>query len=268
MLRASVKTLRIIEHRLRSSAINTHCSHTRFQSSSNIFPSATRTHQQNMTLYTKIVSSMGSKTSMVAKDNAIKGRVEKMLIEGKHTIFGTQTDGTFEGMEEFQAGMGCFWGAEQRYWEQPGVVHTAVGYSGGYTENPTYEETCTAQTGHTECVRVVYDPKKTNLQALLKVFWESHDPTQQNRQGNDVGTQYRSALYLETDEQYQIAKKSRDAYQAALTKEGKGHISTDLREGPAPVFYYAEDYHQQYLDKNKGGYCGLKGTGVQCARGE
>ncbi|KNC84644.1 peptide-methionine (S)-S-oxide reductase [Sphaeroforma arctica JP610] len=208
----------------------------------------------------KIVSAMNSK--------AINNPVQKSPIQEKHSIFGTQIDGTFEGMEEFQVGMGCFWGAEQRYWGQSGVVHTAVGYSGGHTENSTNGEASDVETGRAECVRVVYDPKKTDFQSLLKVFWESHDPTQQNRQGNDVGTQYRSALYLETDEQYQIAKKSRDTYKEALTQAGKGHISTDLREGPAPKFFYAEDFHQQYLDKNSGGSCSLKGTGVQCARGE
>eukprot|EP01134_Creolimax_fragrantissima_P004876 CFRG4876T1 len=213
-----------------------------------------------------LLGKMGGTSSMVSENDALPGRDTAMPIGIKHTIFGTQIDGTFEGMEEFHVGMGCFWGAERKMWQQKGVVHTAVGYSGGYTKNPTYEETCTGKSGHTESVRVVYDPKKTTFEALLHVFWESHDPTQKNRQGNDVGSQYRSALFVNTEKQFELAITSRDAYETALKAHGKGTIQTDIRKPPLPDFYYAEDYHQQYLDKNKGGYCGLKGTGVSCAR--
>ncbi|MCS6857086.1 MAG: peptide-methionine (S)-S-oxide reductase MsrA, partial [Sandaracinaceae bacterium] len=160
-------------------------------------------------------------------------------------------------------GMGCFWGAERRFWEIEGVYVTAVGYAGGYTPNPTYEEVCTGLTGHAEVVRVVYDPTRITFQALLKVFWESHDPTQGMRQWNDIGTQYRSAIYTHTESQLEAALRSRDAYQKALSEAGHGPITTEIRmAGP---FYYAENYHQQYLAKNPYGYCGLRGTGVLCA---
>ena len=159
-------------------------------------------------------------------------------------------------------GLGCFWGAERVFWRLPGVYTTAVGYAGGETPNPTYEEVCSGMTGHTEAVLVVYDPKQIGYDRLLKTFWESHDPTQGMRQGNDVGTQYRSAIYVTTPEQKRLAEASRDAYQRALAAAGKGAVTTEIRD--APAFYYAEDYHQQYLEKNPNGYCGLGGTGVSC----
>jgi peptide-methionine (S)-S-oxide reductase len=160
-------------------------------------------------------------------------------------------------------GLGCFWGAERKFWQQPGVIATAVGYAGGYTENPTYEEVCTGMTGHTEVVLVVFDPKQTSYANLLKIFWESHDPTQGMRQGNDVGTQYRSAIYVANIEQRAIAEASKKAYAQSLQRAGFEAITTEVLD--APPFYYAEDYHQQYLAKNPNGYCGLGGTGVSCA---
>jgi len=162
-------------------------------------------------------------------------------------------------------GLGCFWGAERKFWQTPGIFTTAVGYAGGYTPNPTYEEVCSGRTGHTEVVLVVFDPKQVSYEELLKVFWESHDPTQGMRQGNDVGTQYRSAIYTYSDAQRRAAEASRDAYQRALSARGYDAITTEIR--PAPEFYYAEDYHQQYLAKNPMGYCGLGGTGVACPSG-
>jgi peptide-methionine (S)-S-oxide reductase len=161
--------------------------------------------------------------------------------------------------------LGCFWGAERKFWETPGVYSTAVGYAGGYTPNATYEEVCSGRTGHAEAVLVVYDPEKVSYEALLKVFWESHDPTQGMRQGNDVGTQYRSAIYVDDDEQRRQAENSRDTYQKRLTDAGYGDITTEITD--APPFYYAEDYHQQYLHKVPNGYCGLGGTGVSCPLG-
>lgn len=166
------------------------------------------------------------------------------------------------GLVEAVFGMGCFWGAERRFWEQPGVHATSVGYAGGTTPHPTYKEVCSGQTGHTEVVSVIFDPAQTRYAALLKVFWESHDPTQGMRQGNDVGTQYRSAIYTTSEAQLAEAQASRAAYQAGLSAAGKGTIETEL--APLGVYYYAEDYHQQYLGKNPHGYCGLKGTGVAC----
>tara|TARA_R110000868_G_scaffold102358_1_gene281880 strand:+ start:27274 stop:27930 length:657 start_codon:yes stop_codon:yes gene_type:complete len=169
------------------------------------------------------------------------------------------------GMAEIYLAMGCFWGVERLFWQTPGVWHTAVGYAGGHTPNPTYEETCTGNTGHTEIARVIYDPSKLTLDALLKVFWEGHDPTQGMRQGNDRGSQYRSAIYVTDPADLAIVTASRDAYQAALSAGGRGVITTEI--GEAGPFYYAEDYHQQYLAKNPGGYCGLGGTGVVCPIG-
>jgi peptide-methionine (S)-S-oxide reductase len=162
-------------------------------------------------------------------------------------------------------GLGCFWGAERKFWQQKGVVSTSVGYAAGHTPNPTYEEVCSGMTGHNEVVRVAFDPKQISYEALLKVFWEGHDPTMGMRQGNDIGTQYRSGIYVTSPAQRQAAEASRDAYQAALTKAGRAKITTEILD--APAFYYAEDYHQQYLDKNPGGYCGLGGTGVSCPIG-
>ena len=170
-----------------------------------------------------------------------------------------------EGYEEIVLAMGCFWGVERLFWQVPGVYVTAAGYAGGETPNPTYQETCTGDTGHTEVVRVIYDPNQLSLDHLLQIFWEQHDPTQGNRQGNDIGSQYRSAIFTTTDEQLMAAERSADSYQQALEKAGKGAITTEIK--PLVAFYYAEAYHQQYLHKNPNGYCGLKGTGVTCQIG-
>ncbi len=189
-----------------------------------------------------------------------------MPVGEAHFVTGHRIKPPFpEGMARAIFGMGCFWGAERKFWETPGVYSTAVGYAGGYTKNPTYEEVCSGGTGHTEVVLVVYDPAKVSYDQLLRVFWESHDPTQGMRQGNDAGTQYRSAIYTTTPEQATLAEASRVAYQAELAKAGHGEITTEIRE--APELYYAEEYHQQYLAKNPGGYCGIGGTGVSCPIG-
>jgi peptide-methionine (S)-S-oxide reductase len=197
------------------------------------------------------------------REEALPGRAEKMPVPAKHTVLGTPLAPPFAaGTETALFGLGCFWGAERKFWQTPGVVSTSVGYAGGLTPNPTYREVCSGLTGHTEAVRVVFDPRKVRYEDLLRVFWESHDPTQGMRQGNDVGTQYRSAIYWGNEEQRRAAEASRDAYQRALRAAGRGEITTEI--APAPEFYYAEEYHQQYLDKNPGGYCGLGGTGVSC----
>ncbi len=206
------------------------------------------------------------KLKLPTPEQALPGRSQRMAVPPKHFINGAPLAPPFpEGLEQADFGLGCFWGAERKFWQTPGVYSTAVGYSGGHTPNPTYEEVCSGRTGHTEVVRVIYDPKQVSFETLLKVFWESHDPTQGMRQGNDVGTQYRSALYWHTDAQRQAAEASRAAYQKALSASGHGEITTELRQ--APDFYYAEDYHQQYLGKNPDGYCGLGGTGVSCPIG-
>ena len=207
----------------------------------------------------------GSKTRMVGKDGALPGRAEKMPVAEQHAVLGTPMEGSFPGMETALFGMGCFWGAEKLFWKAPGVLTTAVGYAGGFTENPSYREVCTGKTGHNEVVRVVFSPNGTSYEALLAIFWESHDPTQGMRQGNDVGTQYRSGIYVTGPGQRAAAEASRDAYQAVLTKAGFGTITTEIVD--APAFYFAEDDHQQYLAKNPGGYCGLGGTGVSCPVG-
>jgi peptide-methionine (S)-S-oxide reductase len=204
-----------------------------------------------------------SKTELPAPERALPGRADKMQVPERHFVNGHPLVGPFpEHLRCVQFGLGCFWGAERRFWQQPGVYTTAVGYAGGYTPNPTYEEVCSGMTGHTEVVLVVFDPAFTSFAALLKVFWEAHDPTQGMRQGNDVGTQYRSAIYCYGAEQLQQALASRDDYQARLKAAGLPAITTEIRE--APEFYYAEFYHQQYLAKNPAGYCGLRGTGVSC----
>ncbi|MGD9983262.1 MAG: peptide-methionine (S)-S-oxide reductase MsrA [Porticoccaceae bacterium] len=204
-----------------------------------------------------------SKTELPAPERALPGRADKMQVPERHFVNGHPLVGPFpEHLRCVQFGLGCFWGAERRFWQQPGVYTTAVGYAGGYTPNPTYEEVCSGMTGHTEVVLVVFDPALTSFAALLKVFWEAHDPTQGMRQGNDVGTQYRSAIYCYGAEQLQQALASRDDYQARLKAAGLPAITTEIRE--APEFYYAEFYHQQYLAKNPAGYCGLRGTGVSC----
>ena len=206
------------------------------------------------------------KTTMVAPAEALPGRAEPMPVADRHAVLGTPLAPPYpEGTEIAEFALGCFWGAERRFWQTPGVVTTAVGYAGGYTPNPTYEEVCTGLTGHAETVRVVFDPKVISYERLLKVFWESHDPTQGMRQGNDVGTQYRSVIFTHGPEQERLAVASRDAYQKVLTEHGYGRITTEIV--PAGEFYFAEDYHQQYLHKVPDGYCGLGGTGVGCPVG-
>jgi len=203
------------------------------------------------------------KLALPTAEEALPGRTAKMPVPPRHFINGhTLTPPFPEGLETVIFGLGCFWGAERLFWEEPGVYSTAVGYAGGRTPNPTYEETCSGRTGHAEVVLVVFDPKQVSFEALLKIFWENHDPTQGMRQGNDLGTQYRSAIYWTTPEQKAKAEASRDSYDQALRKAGRDPITTEL--APAPEFYYAEDYHQQYLGKNPNGYCGLAGTGVSC----
>ncbi|MFF4624969.1 peptide-methionine (S)-S-oxide reductase MsrA [Nonomuraea jabiensis] len=206
----------------------------------------------------------GNKTSMVRPEDALPGRPDPMPIPSRHAVLDAPLAPP-EGLEIADFGLGCFWGAERKFWQTPGVVTTAVGYQGGYTPNPTYEEVCSGLTGHTEAVRVAYDPAKVSYEELLKVFWEAHDPTQGMRQGNDVGTQYRSAIYYHSPEQQKAAEASRDAYQRVLKQSGYGEITTEL--APAGPFHYAEEYHQQYLFKVPNGYCGIGGTGVSCPVG-
>ncbi|KAK3791984.1 hypothetical protein RRG08_035473 [Elysia crispata] len=209
---------------------------------------------------------MPSKTEMVTKNTALPGRSESISVSEKHRVSGNKMVPPFPGNTEMAVfAMGCFWGAERKFWQAQGVYSTQVGYAGGFTTNPTYKEVCTGQTGHTEVVRVVFDPNKTAYTDLLKIFWENHNPTQGHRQGNDVGTQYRSAIYTYGESQHTEAVKSREEYQKALSAAGHGTITTEI--APAGEFYYAEDYHQQYLHTNKNGYCGLGGTGVACPRG-
>ncbi len=207
-----------------------------------------------------------NKLKMPSPEEALPGRTERMRVPRTHFVNGAPLEPPFPaGTELALFGLGCFWGAERKFWKTPGVVSTSVGYAGGITPNPTYEEVCSGRTGHAEVVRVVFDPGRVSYEDLLRVFWESHDPTQGMRQGNDVGTQYRSAIYTCGEEQRKKAEASRDAYQKALDAAGHGAITTEIRE--APDFYYAEDYHQQYLAKNPNGYCGLGGTGVACPIG-
>jgi peptide-methionine (S)-S-oxide reductase len=206
------------------------------------------------------------KASMPTQGEALPGRSAPLKVPEKHFVNGNRIVPPFPaGLHEAVFGLGCFWGAERLFWELPGVYSTAVGYAGGLTPNPTYEEVCTGLTGHTEVVRVIYDPEKIDYEDLLKAFWESHDPTQGMRQGNDIGTQYRSAIYVLDPEQRAIAEESKRMYQQRLTAAHRGEITTEVLD--APQFYYAEDYHQQYLAKNPDGYCGLKGTGISCAIG-
>jgi peptide-methionine (S)-S-oxide reductase len=204
------------------------------------------------------------KVKMPRPEDALRGRPEAMPVPERHFVNGNRIVPPFpQGIQRALFGMGCFWGAERKFWALPGVYATAVGYAGGYTENPRYEEVCSGQTGHNEVVLVVFDPKVVSYDVLLRVFWESHDPTQGMRQGNDVGTQYRSGIYTFDAAQEQAAEQSRAAYGERLANAGFGEISTEIM--PAPAFYYAEEYHQQYLAKNPGGYCGLGGTGVTCS---
>jgi len=210
--------------------------------------------------------STSKKLMIPSKEEALPGRPEQMPVPARHFVSGAPLKPPFpEGMETAVFGMGCFWGAERKFWETPGVFSTAVGYAGGHTPNPTYREVCTGNTGHTEAVLVVFDPKKVSYASLLKIFWENHDPTQGMRQGNDVGTQYRSAIYPSGPAQQEAAEAARDAYQKVLAAAGYPAITTEIRQ--APEFYYAEEAHQQYLAKNPGGYCGMGGTGVSCPVG-
>ena len=205
-------------------------------------------------------------TQMVSAEDALAGRAERMPVPSHHEVLGTPLEPPFPaGLEQAIVGMGCFWGAERVFWRAPGVYTTAVGYAGGFTPNSTYEETCSGRTGHTEAVLVVFDPKQGSYEEILRLFWENHDPTQAMRQGNDVGTQYRSALYWGSEEQRAAAEASCDAYQQELTRAGYGEIATEIAE--AGPFYYAEDYHQQYLAKVPNGYCSMVGTGVSCPVG-
>jgi peptide-methionine (S)-S-oxide reductase len=203
---------------------------------------------------------------MVERENALPGREQAMQVPERHDVLGRPIAPPFpEGLERAVFALGCFWGAERVFWQAPGVYTTAVGYAGGYTPNPTYEEACTGLTGHAEAVLVVFDPKQTSYEELLRLFWENHDPTQGMRQGNDAGTQYRSAIYYENDEQRAAAERSRELYQQELNAAGWDEITTEIAQ--AGPFYYAEPYHQQYLAKNPNGYCGLGGTGVTCPVG-
>jgi peptide-methionine (S)-S-oxide reductase len=207
-----------------------------------------------------------SKLTMPTEAQALPGRAERMPVPAKHFVNGNPLTPPFPAGTEFAMfGMGCFWGAERKFWKEPGVFSTAVGYAAGVTPNPDYEEVCTGLTGHAEVVRVAFDPTRVSYETLLRIFWESHDPTEGMRQGNDVGTQYRSGIYVYTPEQQRLAEASRDAYQRVLAKAGYGRITTEILD--APEFYYAEEYHQQYLAKNPLGYCGLGGTGVACPVG-
>jgi peptide-methionine (S)-S-oxide reductase len=206
------------------------------------------------------------KTAMIEPAAALSGRGQAMSLPARHEVLGTPLAGPFpDGVDTAVFGMGCFWGAERIFWQAAGVSPTAVGYAGGQTPNPTYEEVCSGRTGHTEAVLVAFDTAATSYEQMLKLFWEGHDPTQGMRQGNDVGTQYRSALYWRDEAQRVMAEASRDAYQRMLSQAGHGEISTEIAQ--AGPFYYAEDYHQQYLAKNPAGYCGLGGTGVSCPIG-
>src|SRR6059036_3235109 len=207
-----------------------------------------------------------TKLAMPSKEKALAGRAERMPVPAAHFVNRHPLTPPFPtGLEMAMFGLGCFWGSERKFWEAPGVFTTGVGYAAGFTPNPTYEEVCTGLTGHNEVVLVVFDPKRISYDGILKLFWESHDPTQGMRQGNDVGTQYRSGIYCYGEEQQRAAERSRDVFQQRLTAAGYGPITTEIL--PAPEFYYAEDYHQQYLAKNPDGYCGLGGTGIACPVG-
>ena len=209
---------------------------------------------------------LGKKTAMVPQAEALPGRDTEMPVPPKHFVLGTDMVAPWpENMQVLIVGMGCFWGAERKFWQADGVYSTQVGYAAGFTPNPSYEEVCSGQTGHNEVVQIVFDPAQVSLDAILQIFWENHDPTQGMRQGNDVGTQYRSGLYCLDATQKAAAEASRDMYQAKLTAAGFGPITTEIID--APAFYYAEDYHQQYLGKNPNGYCGMGGTGVACPIG-
>ncbi len=207
-----------------------------------------------------------NKTTLPTPDQALPGRPERMPVPGSHYVLGTSLEPPYpDGFEVAVFGLGCFWGAERKFWETDGVYTTAAGYAGGATPNPTYKEACSGRTGHAEVVQVVFDPAKVSYRQLLKIFWESHDPTQGMRQGNDTGTQYRSAIYYQDDGQRQAAEETRAAFQQVLSGQRYGEITTEI--APAGAFYFAEDYHQQYLAKVPGGYCGIGGTGLSCPVG-
>ena len=209
---------------------------------------------------------LGKKTEMIDAAQSLPGREMAMPVPEKHYVLGSQMVAPWpQGMEVIIVGMGCFWGAERKFWNAEGVYSTQVGYAGGFTPNPGYEEVCSGQTGHNEVVQVVFDPSQISLEGILQVFWENHDPTQGMRQGNDVGSQYRSGVYCTSAAQKQAVEASRDRFQTGLTKAGFGAITSEIID--APAFYYAEDYHQQYLGKNPNGYCGMGGTGVACPIG-
>ena len=212
-----------------------------------------------------LFGNLGKKLELPTPGEALPGRAERMPIPPTHYVTGEPLDAPFEGMGRIMCAMGCFWGAERKFWQAPGVISTSVGYVNGFTPNPTYEEVCSGLTGHTEALVAIFDPEVTSYEEMLRVFWENHDPTQGMRQGNDVGTQYRSGLYYYDDEQKELALRSRDAFQEKLAAAGYGAITTEI--AAAPEYYFAEDYHQQYLAKNPNGYCGLGGTGVSCPIG-
>lgn len=212
-----------------------------------------------------ILGRLGKKLEIPTAAQALPGRDQRMPIPATHIVTGEPLEAEFPGCGRIMVAMGCFWGAERKFWEAPGVISTSVGYVNGHTPNPTYEEVCSGMTGHTEAVRAIFDPARTSYEEMLRIFWESHDPTQGMQQGNDVGTQYRSGLYYYDDEQKDAALRSRDAFQEKLTSAGFGKITTEILA--APEYYFAEDYHQQYLAKNPNGYCGLGGTGVSCPIG-
>ncbi|MBW4632810.1 MAG: peptide-methionine (S)-S-oxide reductase MsrA [Iphinoe sp. HA4291-MV1] len=213
-----------------------------------------------------VLFGFGKKSTLPTPEEALPGRSEEMLVPDRHYVNGHPLKPPYpEGMEIAMFGMGCFWGAERKFWQLERVYSTAVGYAAGITPNPTYQEVCSGRTGHNEVVRVVFDPKVISYSELLKVFWENHDPTQGMRQGNDMGTQYRSGIYVYSENQRKLAEASQEAYQQALSTSGYGKITTEILD--APEFYYAEDYHQQYLAKNPNGYCGLGGTNVACPVG-
>ena len=208
---------------------------------------------------------LGKKLEIPTPEKALPGREARMPVPASHFVTGQPLDAPFDGFGRIMCAMGCFWGAERKFWEAPGVISTSVGYVNGSTPNPTYEEVCSGRTGHTEALVAIFDPAVTSYEAMLRVFWENHDPTQGMRQGNDVGTQYRSGLYYYDEEQKELALRSRDAFQAKLRAAGFGEITTEI--AAAPEYYFAEDYHQQYLAKNPNGYCGLGGTGISCPIG-
>jgi peptide-methionine (S)-S-oxide reductase len=228
--------------------------------------SSRRSRRPSPHRYRRSMNLFGKSKELPTTETALPGRDTPMPIVARHLVLDTPIEPPFpDGYERIVVGMGCFWGAERLFWQLPGVTVTAVGYAGGHTPNPTYREVCSGRTGHAEVVLVVFDPKVISYETLLRKFWEEHDPTQGMRQGNDAGTQYRSAVYVFNEEQRRAAEASREAYQKVLTASGHGRITTEIRE--APEFFYAEDYHQQYLAKNPGGYCGLEGTGVSCPVG-